>query len=440
MDDNSERESQLLLEINELRRRLAELESADSARKKAEEALLKSEERFRTFASHTYDWECWHDADGKLLYTSPSCYRMTGYQPEEFYSDLNGMLKKLIHPEDHAITSEHVREAVAGPETPLRLVHRFVRRDGRIRWIEHFCQSVYDSNGKYAGRRSCNRDITEQKRAEDLLQKANREMERRIEERTAELTETVEQLHNEIQERIRAESALQRERKTLEHLLRSSDHERQLIAYEIHDGLAQFLAGAIMQFQGSEYAKAEDPDQSAICFNAGMEMLRHAHSEARRLISGVRPPILDDSGIVAAIAHLAGDQGSSGGMKIEFRSRVEFERLDSIVENAIFRIVQECLANACKHSGSESARIELAQSDRHLRIEIQDWGKGFTVDEAGDGCYGLEGVRERVRLLGGSVEIQSAPGAGTRITVELPLLPTKSRDSFPIRSMKAPGG
>jgi PAS domain S-box-containing protein len=435
MDDTSLSVDQLLAERDELRRRLAELEGAEAARKKAEQSLRESEERFRTFASHTYDWECWHDAEGKLVYTSPSCHRMTGYTPEEFYGDLYGTLKKLIHPEDQEVTNEHIREAVAGPDKPLRLVHRFVRRDGQVRWIEHFCQSVYDSHGNYAGRRSCNRDITEQKRAEELLQDAYHEMEQRIEGRTAELTATVDQLHNEIQERIRAENALHRERKTLEHLLRSSDHERQVISYEIHDGLAQFLAGAIMQFQGAEVARNEDASQEIVCFDAGMEMLKHAHAETRRLISGVRPPILDDSGIVAAIAHLAGEQRPASGMKVEFESRVEFERLDSIVENAIFRIVQECLANADKHSESQTARIEMVQRNGYLRIEIRDWGKGFVVDEASLGCYGLEGVRERARLLGGGVEIFSAPGQGTRILVELPLLPLDTRATFAERAM-----
>jgi PAS domain S-box-containing protein len=259
--------------------------------------------------------------------------------------------------------------------------------------------------------------------AEESLREAHDELEQRVKDRTAELTQTVDQLHKEVQERARAEKALQQERRTLEHLLRSSDHERQVIAYEIHDGLAQHLAGAIMQFQAYPHLKDRKPAQAGKAYDAGMTMLQQGHFEARRLISGVRPPILDELGVATAIAHLVQEQQLQEGPKIELLSSVEFDRLDSILENAIYRIVQEGLANACWHSRSEKVRVEMVQSGDHLRIMIQDWGIGFAPDVAREGCFGLEGIRQRARLLGGTVVADSAPGKGTRIVVELPLIP-----------------
>jgi len=258
--------------------------------------------------------------------------------------------------------------------------------------------------------------------AEESLREAHDELEQRVRQRTAELTQTVEQLHREVQERTRAEKALQQERRTLEHLLRSSDHERQLIAYEIHDGLAQHLGGAIMQFQAYPHLKDKKPAQAAKVYDAGMTMLQQGHFEARRLISGVRPPILDESGIATAIAQLVQEQRHGKGPKIELLSRVEFDRLDAILENAIFRIVQEGLANACQHSKSEKVRVEMVQSGDHLRIVIQDWGIGFDPAAVREGCFGLEGIRQRARLLAGSAVTDSAPGKGTHIVVELPLI------------------
>jgi PAS domain S-box-containing protein len=419
-DDPPPSQEQLSQEVTVPRCRLAELEATEAARRQAEEALRKSEERFRTFASHTYDWECWHDADGILLYSSPSCHRMTGYHAEDFYSDLYGTLNKLYYPEDREILESHIHNALSGANA-LQLDHRIITRDGEVRWIEHICQAVYDSQGRYAGRRSCNRDITEKKHAEELLQKTHRDMEERILERTAELTRTVEKLHREIEDRIRAEKELQQERRTLQHLLRSSDRERQLIAYEIHDGLAQYLAGAIMQFQAFVSLKVEQPDRAEESFAAGMDMLHQGHSEARHLISGLRPPILDESGIVAAITHLVQEPRSPEGTNLEFSSRVSFDRLDPVMENGVYRIIQECLANACKHSGSKNVRIEMTQEDHCLRIQIQDWGKGFPWDAVREGCFGLEGVKERARLLGGKVSIESVLEEGTRIVVELPM-------------------
>ena len=210
-------------------------------------------------------------------------------------------------------------------------------------------------------------------------------------------------------------------------MLQASDHELRLIAYDIHDGLAQELAGAIMQFQVYAHARAasigvgESGDASRL-FDTGMSMLQASQLEARRLISGVRPPILDESGVVAAIAHLAYDSVSADGPRISLRNRVTFKRLAPVVENAIYRIVQEGLANARNHSRSKGIRISLTQRRDRLRIAIRDWGIGFDPKEIPGNHFGIEGIRERARLLGGECRIKSKPGKGTLVAVELPVV------------------
>jgi PAS domain S-box-containing protein len=223
-------------------------------------------------------------------------------------------------------------------------------------------------------------------------------------------------------ERRQAQEALKKEHRTLKHLLQSSDRERQLIAYEIHDGLAQQLAGAIMQIETCWHQKDAKPREAAKAYDAAITMLRQGHFEVRRLISGVRPPILDEAGIVAAVAHLVNEQELQNSLKIEFRSEVSFRRLTPILENAVYRIVQEGLANACKHSKSDKVRVELVQCDDVLRIKVQDWGVGFDPAAVRDDRFGLEGIRERARLLGGGMIIESTQGRGTSIAVELPLV------------------
>jgi signal transduction histidine kinase len=144
--------------------------------------------------------------------------------------------------------------------------------------------------------------------------------------------------------------------------------------------------------------------------------------EARRLISGLRPPILDESGIVAAVDYLICEHEKLGDPKIEFIHNVQFDRLALPLETAVFRIVQETLTNACQHSRSEKVRVELLQRRGHIQIQVQDWGIGFDPEKVEENRFGLQGIRERARLLGGLVSIDTAPGRGTRITTELPLL------------------
>jgi signal transduction histidine kinase len=206
--------------------------------------------------------------------------------------------------------------------------------------------------------------------------------------------------------------------------LEASDRERQLIAYEIHDELAQQLSGAIMQFEAFDHFQASRPTAAAQAFETGMALLRQSLGQARRLISGVRPPILDEEGIVAALDHLVNEERQRPGLTIEYFCQVEFARLAPILENAVYRIVQEGLANARQHSKGDRVWVELVQRGQLLYIEIRDGGVGFKPEALEfEGHFGVAGICERVRLLGGNCSIQSAPGKGTRIAVELPLLP-----------------
>lgn len=139
-------------------------------RKLAEEALRASEERFRTVANFTYDWETWVGPDRKYLYVSPSCERITGYPPEAFYHDPDALVK-ITHPDDSARIRAHFCEEFMNEEVQF-LDFRLLTAAGENRWIGHICQPVYSDAGEWLGRRSSNRDITAQKQAKEALQES----------------------------------------------------------------------------------------------------------------------------------------------------------------------------------------------------------------------------------------------------------------------------
>ena len=141
-------------------------------RKVAEEELRENEERFRTVADFTYDWEYWLAPDGQFIYVSPSCERITGYSPEEFMTD-PGLFKKIVHPDDDSIVVNHLGEE-QGLEELFPIDFRIITRSGEERWINHNCQPVYGVDGTYLGRRGGNRDITKRKQMEEELLKVKK--------------------------------------------------------------------------------------------------------------------------------------------------------------------------------------------------------------------------------------------------------------------------
>jgi len=209
-----------------------------------------------------------------------------------------------------------------------------------------------------------------------------------------------------------------RERKLLRRLLEIQERERQLVSYEIHDGLAQYLAGAIMHFQAWQAAFGDHP--GAADLNEGMRLLQAAAEESRRLIAGLRPPALDELGIVEAIESLVSDARAEVP-EVRFVHDLPGPRLPPALETTIFRIVQESLSNARRHAAAGMVEVAITRAGDIVTVRVRDDGSGFDPAAVPDDRFGLEGIRQRSRLMGGEPRIESAPAAGTTVEVRLPV-------------------
>jgi len=144
------------------------LQEEIAERKRVEEELRTSEVKYRIVADNTYDWEFWTDANDQYVYISPSCQRITGLPAEEFKVN-PALFDSIIHPDDRQSYRNHVMETNAGPSAGS-VEFRILDTDGRVRWIEHFCQPVFDETGKWLGTRGNNREVTKRKETEHLKQ------------------------------------------------------------------------------------------------------------------------------------------------------------------------------------------------------------------------------------------------------------------------------
>jgi signal transduction histidine kinase len=259
-------------------------------------------------------------------------------------------------------------------------------------------------------------------RTREALKRSYDHLEQRVAQRTAELAAVNARLRTEIDERKQVELAVQKEQDLLRRLLVIHEQERQMVAYEIHDGFVQQATATLMHLQALQAQQRSGVGLSPESLDTAITLIRQSVAEARQLITGLRPPILDESGIVAALDFLVDEERKRGLAQIQFRHRVRFGRLAAPEETAIFRVVQESLANIRRHSGSKKVQVALIQQGDRIQLAVEDWGRGFDVQKVGKDRFGLRGIRERARLLGGWATIHSVPGQGTRVVVELPVM------------------
>lgn len=168
MNADKKTKKQLINELIELRKRIAELEKLGKYHEQIEKVLRESEEKYRTAVDFTHDWEYWIDPNGYYIYVSPSCERVTGYNPNEFLSDPN-LTTKIAYPDDRAIITRHFSEGLHENADVSNLDFRIITKSGENRWISHYCQPVYGFDGRWLGRRGSNRDISKRKRLEEKL-------------------------------------------------------------------------------------------------------------------------------------------------------------------------------------------------------------------------------------------------------------------------------
>jgi len=201
------------------------------------------------------------------------------------------------------------------------------------------------------------------------------------------------------------------------------EEERRRVARELHDGLGQTLTALKIRLE--RLAGEAGPEHPALAapLAEAVEAAAQALADTRRLSHLLRPRVLDDLGLVPALKWLARTVSEWAGFAVDFEHQgVGEERLDPDAETLLFRVAQEALNNAVKHSDAAGAALRLERSGERLSLAVRDRGRGFDpAGAAGAAGSGLAGMRDRVELFGGRLAIDSAPGRGTEVRAELPL-------------------
>lgn len=217
-------------------------------------------------------------------------------------------------------------------------------------------------------------------------------------------------------------------------LIEAQESERRRIARELHDRIGQALTAVKINLQTIQ--RLPDSASSAAYLEESIETVERALQQVRNLSLDLRPSLLDDLGLVAALRWYVDRQAQRAGFSALFTADPFDARLPTEVETTCFRVAQEALTNIVRHSRARRVEVQLRHSETELQLLIHDDGAGFDVQAALDSSMrgaslGLLGMRERVHLVGGKIEIESSPAAGTEIRVRLPLTdsPLERRNS-----------
>ena len=220
--------------------------------------------------------------------------------------------------------------------------------------------------------------------------------------------------------------AEERLRRLTGRLMQIQDAERRRVARDVHDGLGQYLVGVKMGIdQMARRFEREHPVQESV--SEISVLLNRAITETRTISHLLHPPLLDEIGLESALAVYIDGFGKRSGISVKVEVAPDLGRLESDVETALFRVVQECLLNVHRHSNSATASVSLERQNGNIRLQVRDEGVGMNTLQDGTGLgVGLLGIRERIRQLDGTLEIVSVNGEGTRVVATIPNLPQRS--------------
>jgi PAS domain S-box-containing protein len=349
------------------------------------EKLRRTEQKYRTVADFTYDWEYWANLDGTLEYVSPSCERISGYSVQEFMENPS-FLREIIVPEDREIWDQHVRDSKKDL-TLTEVQFRIKNRNGKIHWIEHASQPVIDHQGSFDGFRTSNRDITTRKQAEIELQASRK--------KAGELASK---------------------------LISTQEAGSAQLARELHDDIIQRLA-----FLKIELDKLEMENQSLT--EPARSKLREIAREIGKLSSDIHmisrrlhPVSLEILGLVRSIETECQNFTRLKKIPVTLDLDGTLQSPSKEISLCIYRILQEGLRNIVRHSKATDVHITLSKRNDILHFLIKDNGIGFDPASSPEKVgLGIASMTERAVLIRGVLSIESRPGKGTAVKLAVPL-------------------
>lgn len=395
-------------------------------RKLAENALRESGERFRFMAEAMPQKIFTAKPDGNIDYFNQQWIEFTGLTFEQIRDW--GWLQ-FIHPDDQ---QENIRRWQHSIDTGefFELEHRFRRKDGVYRWHVTRAHPLRDAGSKTLMWIGSNTDIDDLKRAEatqrrsEVLAASNRKLEQEIVRRQA-VEESLKQSEQH-QSRLLEQSRQMQEqlRQLSRQVLQAQEEERKRISRELHDVIAQTLTGinlrlATLKKEAGLNTEGFDRNIARTQLLVG-KSVDIVHQFAREL----RPAVLDDLGLIPALHSFMKDFTTQTGVRTRLTAFAGVEQLDTARRTVFFRVAQEALTNVARHAQASRVEISIRKQPDCLCMKIKDDGKSFQVERVlhgkGSKRLGLLGMRERMEMVGGSFVIESAPGQGTTIQVEIP--------------------
>jgi PAS domain S-box-containing protein len=361
--------------------RAARLAGIAIERVRAEEALRASEQRYRTLITNIPDVAWLVDRQSNPLFVSPNTDRLFGYTADELCRLGAAGWRGRIHPDDVAVVRRQFEGLFAGGAS-FDVEYRIRHRNGRWIWVHDRAVATYEGHGTtYVYGLSS--DITDRKHAEEIR-------------------------------------AL-----LLNQVITVQEEERRRIARELHDETAQSLASLLLGL--SALGEARSTRAARAQARELHRVATRALAEVRRLAWGLRPSVLDDLGLSAALERYTTEFSATRDIVIQLETvGLEGRRMPAAVETALYRIMQEALSNVARHAGAHRVRIRVERGPATVAMVVEDDGRGFgpaappSPPTAARGL-GIHTMRERAAVLRGAFSIDSAPGRGTRVTVEVPL-------------------
>jgi PAS domain S-box-containing protein len=401
-----------------------------TAQLETEQALRRNEERLKSALTiaRLGTWEYQPGSD--LSYFDERSREIYGLEHQRAVTSPEVL--DLIHPDDRLRVKGQYLAALDPTGTGhYETEYRLCCPDGSIRWVTVRGEVYSEGEGKQ--RRAVRAagtlmDVTERKQSEEALEEAKELLEAKVRLRTGKLRDLVKALQEEIRQRKQAEQQLQTRASQLRalagELTLTEQRERRRLGKILHDHLQQLLVGAKFRI--------------AILARTGDNLVREAATEiemllgesidiSRSLTAELSPPILQEGGLQAGLEWLARWMRNKHALKVDLVTQDALPHLSSDVTALLFESLRELLFNAVKHAQVHSATVAIRQlSDKSLQIQVSDAGQGFDPEsltpssEIGGG-FGLFSIRERLGLIGGNMEIDTAPGAGTRIVLVVPM-------------------